>query len=111
LCDFSIDYVFDRAGCSGSGGTCANAKMLTTSALPTTHPGPLKGASIAIQNILRNQIQNHNPGDGRELAFLNMGTGVMLAWVRHGDLAAIDILEGEARLQLEEAPAEEASAS
>lgn len=112
LCDYSIFKSVsgaDSASCSGGGGTCATARMLTTNALPNIHDGHLKGASTAIQNILRGLEQHAN---GRKLKFLNMADGVMLGWVDHEALTSAEDPATIAKaLSLMEAPAEEAPTS
>lgn len=106
LCDYSIFFDFqgkDYGSCQAGGGSCAQAKMLTTTALPNVHNGHLQGAARAIQAIL-NGLAGHTP-EGRELAFLNMGTGVLLGWVDHNTITpqntSAQITEA---LQLEDSP-------
>jgi hypothetical protein len=106
LCDYTIDYVNDRASCSGGGGSCSTAKMVTTSLLPNTHNGHLKGAGTAIQAIL-NGLANHTP-PGKELAVFNMKTGIMLAWIDHQVITPLsDSADVMTALQLEDVTVEE----
>lgn len=107
LCNYSINYLKDYAGCGGGSGTCADATMKTTNALPNTHDGNIKGASTAIQAILRN-LKSHAP-EGKQLKFLNVLDGVMLAWVDE-TVTATDGIESLASLQLRDAE-DDASAS
>lgn len=92
LCGFNLSLTRDKIGCTGSDGSCAVARMMTTGAMPSSHPVRLKDASVEIQRILDDVIQNHNPGDGRQLAFLNVIDGVMLGWVNHDAVSAADIV-------------------
>jgi hypothetical protein len=108
-CDWALDVSSDFASCVTGSGTCSAAKMMTTNSLPNSHDSHLKGASSAIQGILRNLIQNHQP-PGKELSFLNVGDGVMLAWVSHEGVTATDVVSGATRaLDLMEATPEGAS--
>lgn len=104
LCNYSINYLKDYAACGGGSGTCADATMKTTNALPNTHDNRIKGASQAIQSILRN-LKAGAPA-GKQLKFLNTLDGVMLAWVDE-TLTAADGVQSLGVLQLQDAPAGE----
>ena len=106
LCGYSINYLKDYASCGSGSGSCAEATMKTTNALPNTHDGNIKGASTAIQAILRN-LKNQAP-DGKQLKFLNVLDGVMLAWVDE-TITAVDGMQALGSLQLIDAPEEYSS--
>ncbi|HKX84098.1 MAG TPA: hypothetical protein VJL58_07760 [Pyrinomonadaceae bacterium] len=108
LCNYSLSFARDYASCGGGSGTCAEATMKTTTTLPNTHDGNLRGASTAIQMILRN-LKNQAPA-GKELKFLNVVDGVMLAWVDE-NVAADDGIQSLEVLQLVDAPVDEVKAS
>ena len=89
LCDYAFakTAVGLSAFCMGGNGTCASANMKTVEGTNAFHPDELKRATETIQNVLKGLKK---PSEGMELAFLNMGDGVMLAWVEHTIMTGTD---------------------
>lgn len=71
----------DRIDCNRGDGTCCPAPLLEAE-ISGFHDQSLSDATSQI-----NQILQAIPADsaGRELAFLNTKTGILLAWVNHGN--------------------------